>query len=125
MLLLFHVRRSTSIYDRYSLSYLKLGFLSRQFSMYADILHFRIKLLTNKKRSLMTSPERSWPSPDKLVSTLLTTNKRTMRSERDSGDCRPGSVWSGPVAEEERSHDWKAQNLAASSTKPEQSGIET
>lgn len=60
----------------------------------------------------MTSPERSWPSPDKLVSTLLTTNKRTMRSERDSGDCRPGSVWSGPVAEEERSHDWKTRNLA-------------
>ena len=125
MLLLFHVRRTTSIYDRYSHSCLKLGFLSRHFSMSADILHFRIKLLTNKKRSVMTSPERSWPSPDKLVSTLLTTNKRTMRSERDSGDCRPGSVWSGPVAEEERSRDWKAQNLAASSIKPLQSDIET
>lgn len=46
----------------------------------------------------MTSPERGWPSPEKLVSTLLTTNKRTMRSERDSGDRRQGSVWSGPLA---------------------------
>jgi hypothetical protein len=102
---LFRVHLTTGIYDGYSPSYLKLEFLSRQFSMSADNLHFRIKLLTKKKRSLMTSPERSWPSPEKLVSTLLTTNKRTMRTERDSSDCRPASVWSGPVAEEERSHE--------------------
>jgi hypothetical protein len=118
---LFRVYFTAGIYEEYSPSYLKLGFLSRQFSMSADILHFKIKLLTKKKRSLMTSPERSWPSPEKLVSTLLTTNKRTMRTERDSGDCRPASVWSAPVAEEERSREWKAQNLAVSSTKLEKS----
>jgi hypothetical protein len=80
--------------------YLKLRFQSHQLISSAAILNFKIELLTKKERDPVTSLERSWPSQQKLVSKLLTTNKRTMRSEQDSGVWRPGTVSPGQVAEE-------------------------